>query len=125
MSRKVKNGSDRTGLAISVAVHIVALSGLAYLAHRSGFVPAAIYKITGIKAPEKPKPKPKPPTPPPNVPPPKQAEIVEETTTPPSVVPAAAAPPTASAARTDAPPVAGGELVIFLKQKFVNRMPPQ
>lgn len=115
MSRKVKNGSDRTGLAISVAVHIVALSGLAYLAHRSGFVPAAIYKITGIKAPEKPKPKPKPPTPPPNVPPPKQAEIVEETTTPPSVVPATAAPPTASAARTDAPPAAGGGVGNFFK----------
>ncbi len=117
MARTAKKASDKTSLAISIAVHIVALGGLAYLAHRAGFVPAAVYKITGIKPPEKPKPKPKPPEPPADVPPPKAADIVEETTTPPpsNSAPPTAAPATASAARSDAPPAAGGGVGNFFQ----------
>jgi outer membrane receptor protein involved in Fe transport len=109
MARKGKKG-DKSSLVISIVVHVLALGGLAYVAHRAGFVPSAVYKITGIKPPEKPKPKPKPPEPKPDLPPPKQNEIVEETTTPPpaNAAPPSGAPPTASTARSDAPPAAGG-----------------
>lgn len=115
MARKGKKG-DKTSLAISIAVHVLALGGLAYLAHKAGFVPSAVYKITGIKPPEKPKPKPKPPEPPPDLPPPKQADLVEDTTPPPpNAAPPSAAPPTASAARSDAPPAAGGAANNFFR----------
>ncbi len=116
MARTAKKASDKTSLAISIAVHVLALGGLAYLAHRAGFVPSAVYKITGIKPPEKPKPKPKPPEPPADVPPPKEADIVEDTATPPpNAAPPTAAPPTASAARSDAPPAAGGGVGNFFQ----------
>ena len=63
MARTAKKTSDRSSLVISIVVHALALGGLAYLAHKAGFVPQAISQITGIQPPEKPKPKPKPPEP--------------------------------------------------------------
>ncbi|MEN9602698.1 MAG: hypothetical protein RIS56_2304, partial [Verrucomicrobiota bacterium] len=116
MARNAKKKTDRSSLIISMIVHALALGGLAYLAHRAGFVPAAIYQITGIRPPEKPKPKPKPPEPSPEIPKPKASDIVEETAAPPTATaPATAAPPTATAARSDAPPVQGGGAGNFFK----------
>ncbi|NBP24478.1 MAG: hypothetical protein EBU81_08000, partial [Proteobacteria bacterium] len=63
MARNAKKKADRSSLVISIVVHALALGGLAYVAHKAGFVPQAIYQIIGIKPPEKPKPKPKPPEP--------------------------------------------------------------
>ena len=84
MARNAKKKTDRSSLIISMIVHALALGGLAYLAHRAGFVPQAIYQITGIRPPEKPKPKPKPPEPSPEIPNPTASDIVEETAAPPA-----------------------------------------
>jgi len=116
MARNAKKKGDRSSLVISIVVHALALGGLGYLAHKAGFVPQAIYQITGIKPPEKPKPKPKPPEPSPEIPQAKPSDIVEETAAPPAnAAPATAAPPTASAARSDAPPAQGGGAGNFFK----------
>jgi uncharacterized ion transporter superfamily protein YfcC len=48
--RKAKVQTN-TSLAISVIVHVAAIGGIFYFAHKTGMLPQQIYKITGIKPP--------------------------------------------------------------------------
>lgn len=89
--RKAK-AQTNTSLAISVIVHVAAIGGIFYFAHKTGLLPQQVYKITGIKPPEeKKKPKPKPPEDVPKPP----AAIQETTEAPPD--------PTAKPAPADVP----------------------
>jgi outer membrane receptor protein involved in Fe transport len=104
--RKAKVQTN-TSLAISVIVHVAAIGGIFYFAHKTGMLPQQIYKITGIKPPEeKKKPKPKPPE---DVPKPPAA--IEETVaapTDPTAKPAPAdVPLTANRGNSDAPAARG------------------
>jgi TonB-dependent receptor len=111
MAKRTRKNQTKSSLVVSVVVHVLALGAIAYFAHRAGWIPPEVYKITGIKAPEKPKPKPKPPEPPPEVPPQKPPEIAEPTTEPPpqaNTPPPTAPPATVRQANPGAPPAQGG-----------------
>jgi outer membrane receptor protein involved in Fe transport len=107
MARIRTQSQTKSGLVISVVVHVAAIGGIFYFAHRAGLIPQQIYKITGIKPPEeKKKPKPKPPEDVPKPP----AQINETTEPPPTQAnntPPPSAPLTAARGNTDAPAARG------------------
>jgi outer membrane receptor protein involved in Fe transport len=104
--RKAK-AQTKSSLAISVVVHVAAIGGIFYFAHRTGLLPQQIYKITGIKAPEEKKEKPKPK--PPEDLPQKPSEITETVEAPPDAAarPPADVPLTARTGNPDAPAARG------------------
>jgi outer membrane receptor protein involved in Fe transport len=107
MAPRKGKAQTNSSLAISVVVHVAAIGGIFYFAHKTGMLPQQIYKITGIKAPEEKKEKPKPK--PPEDTPPKQSEIQETVETPPDAAarPPADVPLTARTGNPDAPAARG------------------
>ena len=107
MAPRKGKAQTNSSLAISVVVHVAAIGGIFYFAHKTGMLPQQIYKITGIKAPEEKKEKPKPK--PPEDLPPKPSEIQETVETPPDAAarPPADVPLTARTGNSDAPAARG------------------
>lgn len=104
--RKAK-AQTNTSLVVSVIVHVAAIGGIFYFAHKSGMLPQKIYQITGIKPPEEEKKKPKP-KPPDEVP--KPPSDIQETVAPPDTgqkAPPADVPLTANKGNPDAPAARG------------------
>lgn len=105
MATRKSKAQTKTSLTISLVVHVLAIGAIFYFAHKAGFIPPQVYKITGIKPPEeKKKPKPKPPedTPPPKSDIQENVETPKDNTAPPPDVPL-----TANTGNTDAPPARG------------------